>query len=423
MKRALIPLSMAILICSPALADNLPTVPPEKVGLSSEGLQRLTSALKADVEKGRLPGAVVAVARRGQLAYFEAVGYRDAANKAPMPKDAIFSIASMTKPFVSVAVMMLHDEGKLFLSDPIGKFLPPLAKMQVGVVKTDTAGKETVETVPPVRQPTIQDLLRHTSGFTYGAFGATAVHKLWPGTSNIAVFTYTGAELVDALSKTPLLYQPGTTWDYGLSTEVLGLVVEKISGRSLGAYLEDRLWKPLGMTDTSFNLPDAKKDRYALAFPNDPVTKKPQAIMHAADKPLKFDCGGACAITTAADFLRFAQMLLNGGILDERRLLSRKTVELMTSDHLPPDVKTRSTHALLAPGHGFGLGFLVRTHAGIADNSGTVGEYGWLGAFGTYFLIDPKEQLVIVYMAAAPGAVFAHHRRLVKNLVTQSIID
>ena len=187
MKPTLISVLAAFLISSPALADTFSMGPPEKVGLSSERLQPLTSALKAEVEKGRLPGVVLAVARKGQLAYIETLGYRDAATKAPMPRDAIFSIASMTKPMVSVAIMMLHDEGKLFLSDPVGKFLPQLAKMQVGVVKNDASGKETVETVPASRQPTIQDLLRHTSGFTYGARGTTAVHKLWPASSSISV--------------------------------------------------------------------------------------------------------------------------------------------------------------------------------------------------------------------------------------------
>jgi CubicO group peptidase (beta-lactamase class C family) len=414
----------AFFIYSPAVANAFSKGPPEKVGLSSEGLQRVTSMLKAEIEKGRLPGAVLAVARKGQIAYFEAFGYQDAAAKAPMPPDAIFSIASMTKPMVSVAIMMLHDEGKLFLSDPIGKFLPQLGKMQVGVIKSDTSGKETVETVPADRPPTIQDLLRHTSGFTYGGRGTTAIHKLWPATSTSAVTTYTGPEFIEALSKVPLLYQPGTAWDYGLSTDVLGLVVEAITGRPVGAFLEERIWKPLGMNDTSFSVPDAKKGRYALAFPNDPVTKNPQSVMHAPGQtPPKFECGGACAVSTAADYLRFAQMLLNGGVLDGKRLLSRKTVELMTADHLPADVRARTTHPLLAPGFGFGLGFAVRTHTGIAATGGTVGDYAWGGAFGTYFSIDPKEELALVYMAAAPGAVFVHNRTLIKNLVVQSIVD
>ena len=295
--------------------------------------------------------------------------------------------------------------------------------MQVGVVKTDPTGKETIETVPTVRPPTIQDLLRHTSGFTYGGRTTTIVHKHWPSSALGVAFDYTGLEFIEALTKIPLVDQPGTAWEYGFSTDVLGLVVEAIAGKSLGAFLEERIWKPLGMTDTSFTVPDAKKGRYALAFPNDPVTKNPQTVMHASGKPLKFECGGACAVSTTMDYLRFAQMLLNGGILDGKRLLSRKTVELMSADHLAPDVRARTTNPVLAPGYGFGLGFTVRTHAGVAPQAGTVGEFAWGGAFGTYFLIDPKEQLALVYMSAAPGAVFVHNRLLVKNLVPQSIID
>ena len=305
------------------------------MGLSSERLQRLMSALKAEVEKAHVPGAVLAIARKGQLAYFETLGYRDAAAKAPMPRDAIFSIASMTKPMVSVAIMILHDEGKVFLSDPVGKFLPQLARMQVGVVKTDASGKETVETIPANRQPTIQDLLRHTSGLTYGARGTTAVHKLWPPSSSIASVTYTGPEFIEALSKAPLLYQPGTVWDYSLSTDVLGLVVEAISGKSLGALLgmsgSGSRW--VWPTPASLS-PMPKKTRYALAFPNDPLTNKPQSVLHASGKPLKFECGGACAVSTTMDYLRFAQMLVNGGVLDGKRILSHKTVELMTADQL-----------------------------------------------------------------------------------------
>ena len=323
-----------------------------------------------------------------------------------MPRDAIFSIASMTKPMVSVAIMMLHDEGKVFLSDPVGKFLPQLARMQVGIVKTDAAGNEVVETIPANRQPTIQDLLRHTSGLTYGDRGTTAVHKLWPASSSAASVTYTGSEFIDAISKTPLLYQPGTVWDYSLSTDVLGLVIEAVSGKSLSAFLDERIWKPLGMVDTAFTVPDTKQTRYALAFQNDPLTNMPQSVLHASGKPLKFECGGACAVSTAMDYLRFAQMLLNGGVLEGKRILSRKTVELMTADHLAPDVRARTTNPLLPAGFGFGLGFSIRTHTGLAPMAGTVGDYAWGGAFGTYFWIDPKEQLTAVFMSAAPGQLY-----------------
>ena len=406
-----------------ALADPLPVGAAAKVGLAPEGLQHLTDTLKGEVDKGRMPGAVIAIARKGQLAYFEAIGYVDPASKAPMPRDAIFSIASMTKPMVSVAIMMLHDEGKLFLSDPVGKYLPKLANMQLGVIKTDASGKTIVETVPPARQPTIQDLLRHTAGFLYGARGDTAVHKMWPASSSSSAVTYTGPELIEALAKAPLAYQPGTVWDYSLAVDVQGLIVEAISGKPLGAFLEERIWKPLGMIDTSFTVPDAKKGRYALAFPNDPLTGKPQSVLHAAGKPLKFECGGGCLVSTATDYLRFAQMLANGGSLDGKRLLARKTLEMMTSDQLGSEVRGRTTSSVLNEGYSFGLGFAVRSQTGIAAYAGSAGDYTWGGAFGTYFWVDPKEQLAVVLMAATPGEIRTYYRALVRNLVLQAIVD
>ncbi len=419
---ALVATLTACLAVSPVLAEEFPKSTPEKLGLSPERLQRIKFLLKADVEKGRLPGAVVAVARKGRLGYFEAIGYRDADKKLPMLGDEIFSLASMTKPIVSIAIMMLIEEGKLFLSDPVGKYLPALANMQVGVVKTDAQGKTTVETVAARRQPTIQDLLRHTSGLTYGGRGETPVHKLWPAGSAVAAVTYTGPEFIEALSKAPLLYHPGTVWDYSLSTDVLGLIVEAVSGQSLGAFLAERIWNPLGMVDTSFVIPDSKRGRYALAFPNDPLTNRPQNVLHAG-KPAKFECGGACAASTATDYLRFAQMLANGGILDGKRLVSRTTLQMMTSDQLGPAVLGRTTSSALVEGYTFGLGFAVRMDAGLASAAGSKGDYTWGGAYGTYFWVDPKEDLVVVLMSAAPGETRLYYRNLLRNLVLQAIVD
>jgi CubicO group peptidase (beta-lactamase class C family) len=423
MRSRLLAATLSASLSSPlALADTFPKSTPEEVGLSSGRLQRITSVLKADVERAQLPGAVVAVARKGRLAYFEAIGYRDPGNKIPMLGDAIFSLASMSKPMASIAIMMLIEEGRLFLSDPIGKYLPQLADMKVGVVKADAEGKASVETVPAKRQPTIQDLLRHTSGFTYGGRGETEVHKLWPAGSAVAATTYTAPELIAALSKAPLLYHPGTVWDYSLSTDVLGLIVEAITGQSLGTFLAERLWTPLGMVDTSFSIPDAKKSRYALAFPNDPRTNKPQSVLHAG-KPAKFDCGGACAASTAIDYLRFAQMLANGGTLDGKRIVSRTTLQMMTSDQLGADVRARTTNPTLVEGYTFGLGFAVRMDAGISSAAGSKGDYTWGGAYGTYFWVDPKEELVVVFMSAAPGEIRVHYRNLMRNLVLQAVAD
>lgn len=410
------------LLSTPALADTMPIVAPEKVGLSSERLARITSALKAEVEKGRMPGAVIAIARKGQVGFFEAVGSIDPASKAPMPRDAIFSLASMTKPMASVAIMILHEEGRLFLSDPVGKYLPALADMKVGVMRT-ADGKTTIDLAPPKRQTTIQDLLRHTSGITYGGRGATEIHKLWPAGSSVAATQFTGPEFLAAIGKLPMLNEPGAVWDYSFSTDVLGLVVEAVAGKSLGAFLDERIWKPLGMTDTHFTVPEAKKARYALGFANDPLTGKPQSVLHASGKPAKFECGGACAVSTAMDYLRFSQMLANGGTLDGRRILSRKTVELMTADQLTAEVRARSAGSLLQEGYSFGLGFAVRTHTGINPIAGTAGDYNWGGAFGTYFWVDPKEEMAVVYMAVTPGDIRTYYRTLVRNLVLQSIVD
>jgi CubicO group peptidase (beta-lactamase class C family) len=275
----------------------------------------------------------------------------------------------------------------------------------------------------PKRQPTIQDLLRHTSGIPYGGRGTSTLHKAWPQSGSAMAVTMTGKEFAAQIGKLPLVHEPGTVWEYGFSTDVLGLVVEAVTGESLGAFLEKRLWKPLGMVDTAFSVPEAKKGRYAQAFPNDPLTGKPQSVLHASGKPLTIECGGACAVGTAMDYLRFAEMLLQNGIFDGRRILPRKTVEYMTSDHLAADVRARSSSGTLAEGYGFGLGFAVRQGAGLAQLPGSAGDYNWGGAFGTLFWIDPKEQLAVVYMSAAPGEVRIRHRNLVRNLVMQAIAD
>jgi CubicO group peptidase (beta-lactamase class C family) len=422
MRSLLLAISIALL-SGDVLADPFPRSTPEEAGLSSERLQYLTSSLQTEVDRNRIPGAVVAIARKGRLAYFEAIGFRDPEARIAMPPDAIFSIASMTKPMVSVGVMILHDEGKLFLSDAVGKYLPALAKMQVAVVKTDSAGESRIETSPAKRQPTIQDLLRHTSGFAYASSGTTEAHAMWPISSASSSLTYSGSEFVAALGKAPLINEPGTVWDYGVSVDVLGLVIEAISHQSLGAFMQQHLWQPLGMVDTGFSIPEAKRARYALAFRNDPFTNNPQPSLHLASEPMKFECGGGCAVSTAMDYLRFAQMLLNKGTFDGHRILSRKTVELMTSDQLGADVRARTTTPTLAEGYSFGLGFSVRSQTGRAALAGSAGDFGWGGASGTSFWVDPEEDMAVVFMAAAPGYIGQVLKVLVKNLVLASITD
>jgi CubicO group peptidase (beta-lactamase class C family) len=417
----LAPLLLFTSTLASAQVESLPLASPENVGLSPQRLQVLTRTYQQEVDQGRLPGAVIAIARKGQLAYFEAIGYRDAAAREPMKRDALFSIASMTKPMVSVAIMMLHEEGRLLLSDPVGKHLPALARMQMGVLKPGTP--EGFERVAPPRQPTIQDLLRHTSGVASASRGDSPMHKLWPASSSAAAFSFTGPELIAEMARLPLAYAPGTVWDYSLSTDVLGLIVEALSGKSLGAYLDERLWKPLGMVDTGFELRSTDLSRYALALPKDPLTGQPQFVLHADSRKMKFPCGGGCAFSSAPDYLRFAQMLLDGGTFQGKRLLSRKTVEYMSSDHLGAAVRARTTSTVLPEGYGFGLGFAVRGQNGIAVISGSTGDFFWGGAYGTLFWVDPKEQMVVVYMAHATGALGAQYRAMIRNLVYQAIVD
>ena len=423
MRRFAVLLVLTVALCTApsARAAELPSAKPEEVGLSSARLARITETLKADVERGRIPGAVVVIARRGKIAYAEAVGFRDKPAGAPMPLDAIFRIASMTKPMVSVAAMMLYEDGRLFVSDPVSKYIPAIGAMQVGGERIDPmTGKAVLALTPAEREMTIQDLLRHTSGLTYGNRGTTAIHKLYPASSSAASRQVTSAEFIDRLAKAPLLFHPGTRWEYGFSSDVLGRVVEVVSGKPLGQFLDERLWQPLKMVDTGFVVPGPKQGRLAQAFATDPDTGKPVTVPDVT-VPAKFECGGGCAVATAADYVRFAQMLLNRGSLDGARILGRKTVEYMTTDHLGtiPGAGDYSP----GPGYGFGLGFAVRRETGLASLTGTAGDYNWGGAYGTAFWIDPKEQLVVVSMTQAPGAIRVHYRQLLKSFVLQAIDD
>lgn len=406
----------ALLSFSAYAADPLPRAKPESVGMSSARLAHVGEVLKSEVDKGKFPGAVVAVARKGKLVYYEAIGWRDRAAKAPMTKDAIFSIASMTKPMSSVALMQLFEEGRVMVSDPVGKHLPMLANMRVAPNLENPA-----ETVPAVRQMTIQDILRHTSGLLYGGRGTTALHKLYPAASSASGTNFTSEEFLAKLGSLPLAYQPGTVWDYSLATDVVGLTVEAVRGKKLGEVLSETLWKPLGMTDTSFTIPADKHNRYARWDANDPETGKPHYVLDLT-KPLKFECGGGCGASTAGDYVRFAQMLLDKGTLGKSRILSKKTVEYMTADHLGPEINNRITATIpYMHGFGFGLGFAVRRQDGVAGAIGTQGEYMWSGAYGTYFWVDPKEELVVVLMSHTPGAYRSTIRPLIGSLVLQAI--
>jgi CubicO group peptidase (beta-lactamase class C family) len=399
--------------------SELPTTRPERVGLSAERLERITRTLRNDVEQGRIPGAVVLVARKGQVAYFEAVGFRDKAAGAPMRTDAIFRLASMTKPIVSVPALMLVEEGRLFLSDPVAKYVPAVGKMRVGVETVGGDGKPVMTTVPPSRRMTVQDLMRHTSGITYRSLGTGEIHKMYPESAGWASANLTMDEFMEQLGKAPLLHHPGTTWGYGFSTDVLGRVVEVISGKPLQAFLEERIYRPLQMADTSFRVSPQNRGRIAQPLANDPDTREPFPVPDPT-AAAKFDCGGGCAVSTAGDYARFAQMLMNRGVLEGTRILSRKTVEHMTSDHLSANISRGSVYVPGA-GYTFGLGVALRQDNGVSSLPGSAGDYFWYGAYGTSFWVDPKEQLVVVCMMQSPLVV--HYIKLMRSLVLQSIVD
>jgi CubicO group peptidase (beta-lactamase class C family) len=402
-------------------ADPLPRAKPEEVGMSSERLALVGRAINREVEAGQLAGGVLAVSRRGKIVYFEAFGYRDKAAGTPMTTDAIFSIASMTKPMVAVAALQLYDQGKLLMDEPLSKYFPKFADMKVAVL--DASKESIIEKVPAARKITIQDLFRHTSGLSYGNSGTTVVHKMYPVSSGTASQTRSGGEFLDRLSSLPLVYQPGTVWEYGFGLDVLGLVIESISEQPLGQYMQDNVWMPIGMSDTSFVVPADQASRYAHPLPNDPVTGQPQAVPMRLQKP-KFECGGGCAASTAGDYLRFATMLVNKGQIGSTRILGRKTVEYMLSNQLGPDVKSQlrnggSIHA----DYGFGLGLAVRVTSGIASTTGSVGDFSWPGAFGTYWWGDPREELAVVWMTQTPGSARGKYQRMIRAMVNEAITD
>jgi CubicO group peptidase (beta-lactamase class C family) len=388
----------------------------------SARLDRIGEVLDADVAAGKIPGGVVVVARQGEVAYERASGYRDRPAGAPIALDTIFRAASMTKPIVSVAALMLMEEGRLQLWDPVSTYLPEFASVKVGVERTDTDGKRVLDLVPCAKPMTVQDLFRHTSGLTYAAFGATMVHAQYRA-AGVGALNETNETLVTKLAALPLLYQPGTTFEYSMSTDVLGRVVEVVSGQTLDVFLDERIIAPLAMHDTTFRLPSEKRNRFAQ-----PLLAKngmnPLNVIYDLDgPPPAYLAGGAGILTTARDYVRFASALLGRGTFDGVRLLSRKTMELMTSDHLPPGCAYGPFTRLLgitAPlpeyGQGFGLGVNVRTHAGRNPNAGSIGDFCWSGLSGTYFWVDPSEKLVVVLMMQAPE-LRVHYRALLRDLV------
>jgi CubicO group peptidase (beta-lactamase class C family) len=385
----------------------LPHAQPADVGLCPDRTQRLMDVLRREVASGRLPGAVAMIARRGQIGLFEAVGQQDPATGTPMQTDSIFRIYSMTKPVVSVAVMMLVERGQLLLSDPVSRWLPEYANQQVA----------TASGLEPVRQAaTVQDLLRHTAGLTYEFLGDSAVQRQY-GAVRIASRERTNAEFSQTLAAVPLQFQPGTVWAYSRATDVLGRLVEVVSGQGLGAFLQAEIFGPLGMMDTGFAVPPDQHHRIAEPFAHDPDGGVPMKVLEPRQVPA-MEGGGGGLMSTAMDYTRFLQCLRNRGELDGVRLLGPHTVDYMTADHLggmPAD------GTLLPPGHGFGLGFAVRTHLGLSPVPGSVGLYYWGGIAGTTFFVDPALDMYAMLMIQAPNQR-DYYRPLFRDLVYAALV-
>jgi len=404
-----------------ALAQDLPSARPEQVGLSPERLAKVSAWMKSEVDKKKVPGAVLLIARQGKVAHFEAVGVQDPATGAPMAKDSIFRIYSMTKPIATVAAMALAEEGRLLLEAPVAAFIPAFKDMKVAAEKPNPAGgAPIVDLVPATRAMTVQDLMRHTSGLTYGFFGDSAAKRAY----RVAKISFEGdtsaADFANAIAAMPLGFQPGSTWDYSYSTDVLGRVVEVLEGdKPLGAVLEQRIFRPLGMKDTAFYVADpTKQKRLAEPFPDD------RAIgigINFNDPRIagKAESGGGGLTGTAMDYARFLQMLLNGGALDGKRILGPATVAYMASDHLGTAIARGSLY-LPGAGYGFGLGFAVRTAAGESAYNATAGDLYWGGAGGTYFWLDPKQEMFVVFMMQSPKNRVPY-RSILRNMVYAAI--
>ncbi len=414
--RTVLVIALCIFLATAASAQGFPQAKsPEEVGLSSVRLNRIDIVLKSDIEKGKIPGAVALVVRKGKLAYFKSFGLRNKERSWPMEKDSIFRVYSMTKSVSAVSAAMMLEEGKFLLSDPVAKYLPAFKDIQVGEIKKDEAGKDVVNMIKPANVMTMQDLLRHTSGLTYWFYPPKAIQDMYLQAGMNKYEELTTTEFCEKLAKLPLITNPGTRYQYGHSYDVLGRIMELISGMPLDQFFEERIFRPLKMKDSGFKVRGADMDRLVYLDPKFPLYIDPTSPRR------KFLGGGEGMVSTAMDFARFAQMLLNGGQLEEKRLLGPRTVAFMTSDHLGS--MGNRDDGLYVPGRGYGEGFdfYVRVDSGHAYFPGNVGEYYKGGASGTIFWVDPKEELIAVFMVSAPD-YREDYRFLMKTLIYQAIL-
>jgi len=420
-------LLLLVLAAQAALAQSLTPATPEAVGMSAERLTRVHGASQAFVDRREIAGAVTLIARGGRLVDLHTVGWQEVEKKIAISPDTIFRIASMTKPVTSVAVLMLHEEGKFLLTDPVSRFIPAFKGARV-------LGAGGAAPAPARREITIRDLLTHRSGITYGFINPGPVgdaYRKGAVVDGLAAEPVTLAEAIDRLAAQPLVSHPGEAWNYGLSVDVLGRLVEVASGLSFDAFLRDRLFKPLRMPDTDFVVPEAKWARFATAYTPDPAAgvrpmKDPETFNLTTFSPWagyrpgrRYMSGGAGLVSTARDYARFAQMLLNGGELDGARILSPKTVELMTASHTS-DLPAGAVN-IGGAGSAFGLGVRVLTDLGASQVLGSTGLYGWLGIYGTMFWIDPQEDLIGILMVNRyPGT--ADLQQLFQTMTYQAIV-
>jgi CubicO group peptidase (beta-lactamase class C family) len=403
----------AFVCCAASFAQPLPMAThPEDVGFSSKRLETTREVLKADVEAKRLPGAVLLIARNGKIAFYDVEGFQDRAAQTPMKKDSIFRVASMSKPITTVAAMILAEENKLDVGAPVAQYLPEFKDVKVGV-----------EGAAPKRPMTVQDLMRHTSGLTYGIFGNSPVDQMYRKANIFGAKSL--EEMVKTIAGMPLLHQPGEFWEYSVSTDVLGRVVEVVSGTDLDSFVRERITTPLKMKDTGFWVKPEPAARLAKADgPPNPLFE------NATQKPNVFSGGGGM-LSTAGDYARFSQMLLNGGELDGVRILSPKTIALMTSDQLAANVERHTPVALAIGSFGpvpemgtsFGLGFAVRVDAGRNPMPGSVGDFSWGGITGTLFWVDPQTKLVAVLMAQSPQTMLNVIWRQTRTIVYQAMTN
>ena len=405
-------LSLALAAAGPGA--EIPRAEPEEVGLSSERLERITDALKADVKRGHLAGAIGAVARNGKIAYWESVGMADIEARRPMSDDTIFRIYSMTKPIVGVALMTLYEEGRFALRDPVKRHIPELGGLEVMADGVK---------VPSDPEMTVQDLMRHTAGMTYGG-GKTAVDEMY-GELNVLGDNRTVDDFIRKLAKIPLKHQPGSAWEYSVSVDVQGRLIEVLTGKDLAAALRERVFEPLDMRDTGFTVPPDKKGRFVQMYSKTEDEKgiEPSPASRSTgyfDYESRWYSGGGGLVSTTRDYLRFCQMLLNGGELDGNRILSRKTIELMTRDHVKG---IRRASSVLSPGYGFGLDFAVHIDMAESGLNGSLGEYNWGGLAGTIFWIDPAEDMIGLYMIQMLPPRFSDGRTQFKRLAYQAIVD